>query len=241
MRTHPQTPDLKNHRLIWRFIEKELEQIDFRGKTVLEIGAWDGYWSFYAEQHGAKSVLASDDQTQNWSQGEGIWLARDLLRSQIEVRQDVSIYELSSLGRQFDVIICFGVYYHLIDPFYGLAQIRHCCAPESVVLFEGDVGQEPLEPNEVRISYKAEEPAYFPSASALAQLMRSTYFTVASQSFLSDGRPRKWTGKQTRRPREDRALTVCRPFLGVNELHAYAPPFGLREYDTRFRAAERPA
>lgn len=33
---------------------------DFRGKTVLDIGVWDGYYSFLAEQHGASRVVALD-------------------------------------------------------------------------------------------------------------------------------------------------------------------------------------
>lgn len=33
---------------------------DFRGKTVLDIGAWDGYYSFLAERRGASRVVALD-------------------------------------------------------------------------------------------------------------------------------------------------------------------------------------
>ena len=58
--------DIGSHRRIWSFIEKELDKIDFAGKTVLDLGCWDGYWSFYAERRGAKHVLATDDRTQNW-------------------------------------------------------------------------------------------------------------------------------------------------------------------------------
>src|SRR5262245_8319886 len=64
------------HRLTWRFLESELGRIDFRGKTVLDIGCWDGYWSFYAERRGARSVLASDDASQNWAGSKGLLLAR---------------------------------------------------------------------------------------------------------------------------------------------------------------------
>jgi tRNA (mo5U34)-methyltransferase len=33
---------------------------DFSGRSVLDIGAWDGYYSFLAEQNGAKRVVALD-------------------------------------------------------------------------------------------------------------------------------------------------------------------------------------
>ena len=54
-------PDVSWHRQVWRFVERQLEEVDFRDKTVLEVGAWDGYWSFLAERRGAKHVLASGD------------------------------------------------------------------------------------------------------------------------------------------------------------------------------------
>src|SRR2546427_7379454 len=107
------TPDVAYHRRSWRFIERQLAAVDFHGKSVLDIGCWDGYWSFYAERRGAASVLASDDVTQNWADGRGLPLARELLGSNVEIRQDVSIYDLSSLNRQFDIILCLGVFYHL--------------------------------------------------------------------------------------------------------------------------------
>ena len=33
---------------------------DLTGKSVLDIGAWDGFFSFQAERNGAKRVLATD-------------------------------------------------------------------------------------------------------------------------------------------------------------------------------------
>src|SRR5215472_4538138 len=33
---------------------------DFRGRSVLDIGAWDGYYSFLAERSGATRVVALD-------------------------------------------------------------------------------------------------------------------------------------------------------------------------------------
>ena len=242
LKARSKTEDIANHRRLWQFIETNLDAVDFQGKTVLEIGAWDGYWSFYAERRGAKHVLASDDLTQNWSAGRGIMLARELLHSRIEVRQDVSIYELTSLSRKFDIILCLGVYYHLIDPFYGLAQLRHCCHDDSLVLLEGDLAYCGMEPNEVRVNYRPELPAFFPSGPALGKLLQSVYLNVTSQALLESFRERK-TPRWFHRAlppspiRHDRGFTVCRPFQGVNDCHTYAPPFGLKAYDERFRDA----
>src|SRR5207245_1655523 len=104
---------LESRRRVWGFNEQQLDAVDFRGKEVLDIGCWDGYWSFYAERNGAKHVLATDDVSQRWSVGNGLLVAKEILQSGIETRQDLSIYRLDSLGRKFDVIMCFGVYYHL--------------------------------------------------------------------------------------------------------------------------------
>jgi tRNA (mo5U34)-methyltransferase len=38
----------------------EAQLPDFRGRSVLDIGAWDGYYSFLAEQRGAARVVALD-------------------------------------------------------------------------------------------------------------------------------------------------------------------------------------
>lgn len=40
------TPDVQAHRKVWEFINRELDAIDFLGKSVLDIGCWDGFWSF---------------------------------------------------------------------------------------------------------------------------------------------------------------------------------------------------
>src|SRR5262245_19550631 len=41
-------------------IVRALDSIDFRGRRVLDIGCWDGLWSFEAERRGAAEVYATD-------------------------------------------------------------------------------------------------------------------------------------------------------------------------------------
>jgi len=238
-------PDVGWHREVWRFVEQQLEGIDFRDRTVLEIGAWDGYWSFWAERKGARHVIASDDLTQNWSDGRGIHLAKELLGSDVEINQSVSVYRLGALKRTFDIVMCFGVYYHLIDPLYAFAQIRHCCHDNTLVLLDGDVGRSGMRPDEVRYRFDDSRlSAFVPSAPALEQLLRVSYLRVQSQTWL---RPRGFFRKDgaafqplrylLNKPSIGRAFTVCRPFRGVNDLHPYEPPFGLSAYDERYREA----
>ena len=97
---------------------------DLRGKTVLDIGAWDGFFSFEAERRGADRVVAIDRRVwttppgpdRPWSGQEGFNLARRALDSRVE-DLDVGIEELSPerIG-SFDVVLFLGVFYHLPDP-----------------------------------------------------------------------------------------------------------------------------
>ncbi len=230
LRAQSHIQNVETIRLIWRFIEQQLDGIDFRHKSVLEVGAWDGYWSFHAERKGAGSVLASDDATQNWSDGRGLPLAKELLGSRVEIRQDLSIYDLSTLNRTFDIVLCLGVFYHLRDPFYGLTQIRRCCHPGSVVLFEGELGWTGMHVNEVRYFYN-NWLEFLPSLSALEGLLKSAYFHVQSHVWMH---PQPFSS-ETGELQSDRAFFVCTPFEGVNDMYVYRPHFGLHAYDDRFR------
>lgn len=239
------------HRRIWDLTEQQLDQIDFRGKSVLDIGCWDGKWSFYAERRGASRVLASDDKTQNWGGGAGLALAKDLMGSGVETRQDVSIYRLDALRETFDIILCLGVYYHLLDPFYAFAQVRQRCRGKATVVFEGDVTTG-MRPHTAQMDLVDQSSSVFiPTIEVLSSLLRAAYFEPVAQSFAIPIRPPTWREKLTicaqtvssRRdrnpPRMNRALTVCRPFEGKNPLHTREPPFGLGQYDPRFRTGDR--
>lgn len=174
------------HRKLWQFLESNLDKIDFRGKRVLDIGCWDGYWSFYAERRGARSVLATDDISQNWASGEGLRLAKQLLGSQIEVNQRLSVYQLSSLQQTFDVVLCLGVYYHLYAPYYAFSQVRHCCGPDTLVVFEGDVGRN-LVSGEARFCFTdTAQAAFVPAIDTLDMMVRAAYFEVASKAYYTE-------------------------------------------------------
>ena len=60
------------------------------GKSVLDVGAWDGFFSFEAERRGASRVLATDsyvwDGSHDWGSKRGFELARTALNSKVEDR-----------------------------------------------------------------------------------------------------------------------------------------------------------
>lgn len=226
-------PDVAGHRLLWRFIELELDKLDLAGKSVLDIGCWDGYWSFYAERRGARRVLATDDTAENWGCGDGLRLARELFGSRIETRLDVSVYGLDRVHECFDVIFFLGVYYHLIDPFCAFAQIRHRCRDTTIVVIEGDVSTG-LRQHTVQVDFADRSlPIFLPSPESLDDLLRAAYLAPVKRALLFPPHDRP-DGRPSLPPGMNRAVTICRPFCAANTAHRARPPFGLSRYDPRF-------
>jgi tRNA (mo5U34)-methyltransferase len=99
---------------------------DLTGKTVLDIGAWDGFFSFEAERRGAARVLATD--VPPWGGRErgtkaGFGLARQVLGSKVEDRAiDVMDISREELG-EFDLVLFLGVLYHLRHPLLALERV----------------------------------------------------------------------------------------------------------------------
>lgn len=97
---------------------------NLQGQTVLDIGAWDGFFSFEAERRGAARVLATDRwQEQGWDSKAGFEFARTVLESRVE-DQDISVYDITpgTVG-EFDVVLFLGVLYHLKDPLLALERV----------------------------------------------------------------------------------------------------------------------
>jgi tRNA (mo5U34)-methyltransferase len=90
---------------------------DLTGKRVLDIGAWDGWFSFEMEKRGAQ-VLAIDS-----AEHTQFLVARDLLGSKIEYRiADICRLRAEDIGR-FDIVLFFGVLYHLKHPLLALETV----------------------------------------------------------------------------------------------------------------------
>ena len=98
----------------------------FAGLTVLDIGAWDGFFSFEAERRGAARVVAADYYSWHgggWGTKAGFELARTTLGSRVE-DVDIDVMDLSPerVGT-FDVVFFLGVLYHLRHPLLALERI----------------------------------------------------------------------------------------------------------------------
>jgi tRNA (mo5U34)-methyltransferase len=96
------------------------------GRSVLDIGAWDGFFSFEAERRGASRVVAADHYSwhgSGWGTKAGFLLARETLGSAVE-DIDIDVMDLSPerVGR-FDVVLFLGVLYHLRHPLLALERV----------------------------------------------------------------------------------------------------------------------
>ena len=97
---------------------------DLKGKSVLDIGAWDGYYSFGCERLGADRVVASDKFVWSnnelsgcwWNNDQGFDFAHKYLNSNVE-KLFASVEELNpEIHGKFDIVLMLGVIYHAKDP-----------------------------------------------------------------------------------------------------------------------------
>jgi len=107
---------------------------DLSNKQILEIGTWDGAVAFELEKRGAH-VTAVDIQN---PENTGFNVAKDILESNIKYIQ-ANVYDLDKYFlNQFDMVIFFGVYYHLKSPIPAFEQINKVLKQKGILWFDGE-------------------------------------------------------------------------------------------------------
>ena len=87
---------------------------DLTGRRVLDIGAWDGWFSFEAERHGAAVTAIDCVEVANFLE------LQKKLASRVGYRI-LDFYELPEAGLGvFDFVFCLGILYHLKHPLLAL-------------------------------------------------------------------------------------------------------------------------
>ncbi len=100
---------------------------DLRGKRVLDIGAWDGWFSFECERRGAAVVALDCVELATFLE------AKELLASKVEyLTLDVAEISAARLGT-FDIVLFFGVLYHLRHPLLGLERVLEVCTDVALI------------------------------------------------------------------------------------------------------------
>jgi tRNA (mo5U34)-methyltransferase len=102
------------------------DRVNLSGRSVLDIGAWNGFFSFEAKRRGASRVLATDSYC--WSHPdihgrETFDIARSALGLEVDAREIDAIDLSAETVGEFDVVLYLGVFYHRYDAIESLAKV----------------------------------------------------------------------------------------------------------------------
>jgi tRNA (mo5U34)-methyltransferase len=113
---------------------------DLRGARVLDIGAWDGWYTFEMERRGADVVAVDCWDNPRFHQ------IHSALKSRAEYRQ-MDVYELTpaTVGR-FDIVLFMGVLYHLKHPLLALERV--CAITKELAVVDSFILREEHRPGE---------------------------------------------------------------------------------------------
>jgi tRNA (mo5U34)-methyltransferase len=139
---------------------------DFAGMSVLDVGCFDGFYAFLAEQRGAERVVAVDNEqyrlwvASRWGVevqgGEGFRAVHRLLGSMVEYRR-MDAFGLDQLEERFDLVYCFGILHRVENPLGLLRVLRGRTVDGGTVLVETyGVGPEDRNGPAIRVSEPGE-------------------------------------------------------------------------------------
>lgn len=116
---------------------------DLTGKSVVDFGTFDGYWAIECHKRGAR-VLAVDQQvipSAVMALGErGIAYVGG---PEFNMEKPFSVETLQRVG-QHDIVLFYGILYHLSNPVTGLVNAAQCCRAGGLVYVESAVNQGPV-------------------------------------------------------------------------------------------------
>lgn len=198
-------------------LQEEADQIfiaPLAGKRVLDIGAWDGFLSFQAEQRGAADVLATDHfcwSGQGWGDKRGFDHAHARFGSKVRsLDLDVSEHDVEELG-QFDMVLLLGVLYHVPDPYRTLEAAAAMSRDHLVVETVTALRHEPVPAMRLFTELELDgDPTNFwaPNILALQEMCRRfgySRFQVLPEALDNQGW-RKWAMPLRRKDRYRRAI-----------------------------------
>jgi tRNA (mo5U34)-methyltransferase len=169
------------------------------GKRCLDVGAFDGFWSFEMERRGASEVVAADIlDIADWDwpaisrqadidaiarrkgRGEGFDIARSALDSKVK-RIEASIYDLNPEDHgTFDFVYLGSLLLHLRDPVGALERIHSVCSGQLLSVDAFDVGLTAIHPRRPIAHLDGANRPYWWKANlaGLAQMIRVAGFRI---------------------------------------------------------------
>jgi len=116
---------------------------DLDGKTVLDIGCNGGFYAIEMKRRGAARVLGIDFDDDYLAQAR--FAAETLGHRDIEFRR-MSVYDVGSLGEQFDLVVFMGVLYHLRHPLLALDLVYENVAKDLMLFQSLQRGSDEIDP-----------------------------------------------------------------------------------------------
>lgn len=230
-----------------------LSRADVAGLRCLDIGAMSGLVSFGLARLGASEVVATDALDV-----ASFRLARDVLGYEDTVeylpRTQFTTLRERLGGRTFDLIVCAGVLYHMLNPFTAVAECRRLLAPGGLLILETAILTGEPEPV-MRLNSASERPdpepyTYWrPSPSAVRGMLRLGSFDVLDEVAIADPPRAAFVGRavapdavsdRTELEQRMHALGLCdesfvlpdAPEIGGDEMPRYSPGDAARVLDT---------
>jgi tRNA (mo5U34)-methyltransferase len=169
-----------------------LKDIDVSGMDCLDVGSAHGLVSFGLKKAGARRVAAVDVMKQP---SPGFTVARELLDLEVDYYYDTPIARMNEKleGQRFDLIVCAGVIYHMLNPFEAFMNCRRLLKPNGLFLLEsaylpGDE-QAKMMFNSESFTLQEVYTYWIPTASCIAGMMKLSYYNVlASRSIAKPDR-----------------------------------------------------
>ncbi len=154
---------------------------DLTGMSVLDIGSTNGASAFIAEARGAFRVVAVDIYSETRF---GFRDIKEFLGSKAEFVQD-NLYSLPSIFNEgFDVVICWGVLYHLRHPVLGLDCLRQLT--NKLLSIETTIADAELDQNICALKFYRQKEYYDdgsnwfnPTSTCLKEMLISSGFDIS--------------------------------------------------------------
>ena len=157
---------------------------DLAGMTVLDLGCADGLFTFWAARRGARKVLGIERNRQNFDRAD--WLRGTLGLDNVELRVGGVERELPS--ESFDVVMCLGLLYHLINPLGTLHELRRRCTGRLLLTSAVDLRENAGEPISRLDRYVTGAHGLWSfNIEMIRQLLSTAGFDIAEDSVEADG------------------------------------------------------